>query len=309
MPLFYRKLAILAKIETTAGVDAAPTGPANSMLVSNVVIKPLQQELEERAVATPYGGASDSVIVAGWTSIEFETEIAGAGTAGTAPKWGPLLRACSFAEVLTAGVDVTYSRVTSGTDRVTIYAYLDGVLHKLIYGAGDVTMTFSARKIPRAKWMFTGLFVPMSDAVLPTTNYTAWVKPLAVSKANSPEARVFGVAATVEQMAFSAGNQVAYRNLVGFEGTLIANHKGTGRVVVEMPTVAAMPAMAYIQAGVTNTMLMVHGTTPGNIVEVRASNTQITAPDYTQSDGITMLQAAATFMPNSSGVDFTVKVY
>lgn len=309
MPLYYRKLAILAKNETTAGTDAAPTGAANSMLVTNVVIKPLQQELEERNVASPYGGASDSVIVAGWSSIEFETEIAGGSAAGTAPKWGPLMRACSFAEVVTAGVDVTYSRVSSGTDRVTIYAYLDGVLHKLVYGAGDVSFKFAARKIPRAKWTFTGLFVPMADAALPTTVYTNWVKPLAVNKANSPQAKIYATDVVAEQMEFNSGNQVTYRNLVGFEGTVIPDHKGAGRVVVEMPTVATLPVVANINSGVTNTMLIVHGVMPGNIVEVRAANAQLTNPDYTQSDGMTMLQAAATFLPNASGVDFTVKVY
>lgn len=309
MALYYRKLAILAKIETTAGTDAAPTGAANSMLVSNVVIKPLGQELDERNVSTPWGGAQESVIAARWCSVEFETEVAGAGAAGTAPKWGPLMRASSFAEVVTAGVDVLYSRVTAGTDRVTIYAYLDGVLHKLLYGAGDVSFGFTARKIPRAKWTFTGLFMPMTDTALPTTNYTGWVKPLAVNKANTPGAKIFAVDVIAEQMTFNAGNQVSYRNVVGFEGTVIQDHKGGGRAVVEMPTVAALPVLNNIDLGTADTMLITHGTVPGNIIQVRAPLAQLTNPDYTQSDGVTMLQAAATFLPNTTGVDFTVKVY
>ncbi len=35
MPRYTRKTAILAKIETTYGTDAAPTGAANALLISN----------------------------------------------------------------------------------------------------------------------------------------------------------------------------------------------------------------------------------------------------------------------------------
>ena len=41
MSRLIRNTAILAKIETAYGVDAAPTGAANALLVSNLSINPL----------------------------------------------------------------------------------------------------------------------------------------------------------------------------------------------------------------------------------------------------------------------------
>jgi hypothetical protein len=46
--------------------------------------------------------------------VEFDVDLVGSGTAGTAPAWGPLIQACAFAEVIVASTSVTYNPVSSG---------------------------------------------------------------------------------------------------------------------------------------------------------------------------------------------------
>jgi len=96
-----RKTAILAKLETTYGVDAIPTCVANALVVSNVSINPLNAEWIKRDVIREYLGASEELAGATYSECGFDVELVGAGAAGKAPAWGPLMRSIGFAEIIT----------------------------------------------------------------------------------------------------------------------------------------------------------------------------------------------------------------
>ncbi|MCC7487623.1 MAG: hypothetical protein IT529_21825 [Burkholderiales bacterium] len=96
---YFRKRSLLAKIETTYGSDASPTGAANAIQARNVQFTPKDLEYEDRDVVRAYLGHQDQIVVTGRARIAFETEAAGSGTAGVAPAWGPLLRACAFSQL------------------------------------------------------------------------------------------------------------------------------------------------------------------------------------------------------------------
>lgn len=121
MALLSRKRTILAKIETTYGTDPTPTGAANAILVRNQKITPQETETASRDVIRPYLGNSEQLPVAIHAMAEFEVEIAGAGAAGTAPAYGPLLRACGFAEFILAAA-VTGTAQAGGANTITLAA-------------------------------------------------------------------------------------------------------------------------------------------------------------------------------------------
>src|SRR5205085_5950126 len=120
---FIRKTALTAKIETTYKTDPTPTGAANAMLVSNVEVNPYNAENVDRALLREYFGASEQLVGVANLQVSFDVELAGAGAAGTAPAWGPLLRACSVAETVTAGNRVEYNPITDSPESVTMYWY------------------------------------------------------------------------------------------------------------------------------------------------------------------------------------------
>ena len=101
---YIRNTAILAKIESTYGTDSTPTEVANALLVSNVSINPLSAANVDRDLVRPYMGASEQLVGTAYIDLSFDIELSGAGTAGTAAAYGPLLRACGFAETLSASV-------------------------------------------------------------------------------------------------------------------------------------------------------------------------------------------------------------
>ena len=105
MPLLQRKRVILAKIETTYGVDPTPTGAANAILVRNLNVTPQEADFTDRDLVRPFLGRSEQLPAAIRAMLDFEVEVAGAGTAGVAPGYGPLLRGCGFAESVLAAAE------------------------------------------------------------------------------------------------------------------------------------------------------------------------------------------------------------
>jgi len=111
MPRLIRKTAILAKIETTYGVDSTPTGAANAILISNASFN-IDYSNVSRDLIRPFLGGSEELAGTRFARAQFDVEWANSGTAGTAPAWGPLLRACGFAEAsLSTPVRVEYTPI------------------------------------------------------------------------------------------------------------------------------------------------------------------------------------------------------
>lgn len=119
MSLLQRKRVILAKIETTYGTDPTPTGAANAILVRNLNVTPQEADFADRNLVRPYLGRSEQLPAAIRAMVDFEVEVAGSGTAGTAPGYGPLLRACGFSESLLAS-NVTGTATAGGTSTITL---------------------------------------------------------------------------------------------------------------------------------------------------------------------------------------------
>lgn len=121
MPLLFRKRVLLAKIETVYGTDSVPTGAANAILVRNMTITPQEADLTDRDLVRPFIGRSEQLPSGIRALIEFEVEVAGAGTAGTAPGYGPLLRACALSQTLLAAA-VTGTATAGATNTITLAA-------------------------------------------------------------------------------------------------------------------------------------------------------------------------------------------
>lgn len=95
---------MLAKNETTYGVDIVPTAAANAIYIGNLSITPHKANYVKRTVLRPYIGGFQSAIASIYQEVSFDVEIAGSGTAGVAPAYGPLMRACSMSETILAAV-------------------------------------------------------------------------------------------------------------------------------------------------------------------------------------------------------------
>jgi hypothetical protein len=306
MSLLTRKAIILAKTEVTEGVDATPTGAANSILVGNLQPRPLAAEFVDRTNYFPYLGEPGSVLTVKSGELSFEVEIAGAGSAGTVAGYGPLLRACGMDETVNAGVSVVHGLVSDGFESVTIYYNKDGVLHKLLGARGTCVLAFNAKQIPVYRFRFLGQYANAADAAAPTPDYSGFVTPLAVNNVNTPTFSLHGVvdtAAPLEKLEIDLGNNLVYRALVGSESAKITDRRVRASLSFEETSVATYDWWSTIADGTTGALQLIHGTTPGNIVQIDAPNAQITEPTQGDSDGIVMMSCTLRIRPSSAGND------
>ena len=93
MPLAYKSRVIFAKTETTPGIYSAPAA-SDAVLCANLEVSPLEGSAVDRNVIRPYFGSFGSFRAESYVTLDFETELAGSGAAGTAPQWDNLMRAC-----------------------------------------------------------------------------------------------------------------------------------------------------------------------------------------------------------------------
>lgn len=302
MALLARKKIILAKIETTYGTDASPLG-ANAILVRNVNVMPMESDVAERDLIRPYLGNSDRITAAARIMVEFECELMGSGTAGTAPQFGPLLRACAMAETVVASTSVAYAPVSASFESCTIYVNVDGVLHKLTGARGTYTVELNNKQIPVIKFSMTGRWAAATDAAAPTPTYTTTI-PLAVNNLNTTAFTFHGYSAVASQFSFDIGNTVVHRTLVGgTEEVLITARNATGQLQIEATTVAAKDWFTIAKNNTPGALTVTHGTVAGNKVKIDAPAVSIVKPTYAELEGIQMLQFDLVLMPGGTGND------
>lgn len=303
MPLLSRKRTILAKTEVTYGVDPTPTGAANAILVRNLNITPLNAELVSRDLVRPYLGASEQLLASSYVTVEFEVEMAGSGTAGTAPAYGPLLLACGMTATTSAGVSVTYAPVSAAFGSATIYYNIDGVLHKVTGARGNVEMNIEVGQIPVFRFTFTGLYNAPTDTAAPAVTYTAFQTPLAANSDNTSAFSLYSYSGALQSLNVNLNNAINYRTLIGAEDVLMTDRQVGGTAVFEAPTVAQKDYWSLALGSTLGSMGITHGTTAGNRVEIASTRAKVNNPSYQDSNGIHMLQTPFNLVPSTAGND------
>ncbi|NDW04073.1 phage tail tube protein [Jiella pacifica] len=281
----FRKLAALTKIETTYGVDAVPTGAADAMLMTDVAFTPMEGQEVSRDLLLPYLGHQGVELAGLYARLQGSVEIAGAGAAGTAPAYGPLLRACGMAEDEETGVSVSYLPASANEEAASIYFNADGVRHVLLGSRGTWTANLAPNQVPRFRFDMMGLLGTITDAALPTVDVDAFKRPKVASKAQTVMS-LFGWTAIAESLALDYGNQVEARFLIGAESMEITDRRSTGTAVVEAKSMATKDWFAIAKARTRGALSLVHGVAAGNIVEFAAPQVEIGRPTQGQTQGI-----------------------
>ena len=302
MPLLSRKRLILAKTETTYGTSAAPSG-TDAILVRSLEITPQDSDVVSRDLIRPYLGNSDQLLANTKVRCTFEVELAGSGTAGTAPKFGPLLLACGMAATTVASTSVTYAPVSGSFSSCTITYNIDGVQHLLTGCRGTVTMNCQLGQIPTLQFEMTGIYNAPTDTAQPAVTYSQ-VTPLIFKAGNTTGFQLFSYSGCLASVNFNLANEVVYRELVGCtKQVLITDRKPAGEVSIEAPTIAAKDYFAAALGTATGNLTFAHGTTGGNTVTFTASQVDVVNPSYSDMDGIQMLTVPYVALPTTAGND------
>jgi hypothetical protein len=295
-----RKQVVLAKIETTYGTDAVPTVAANAILLTDLTITPLQSEYVDRDLIRPYLGSSEQLPSAVRSQVSFSVELAGSGAAGTAPKWGPLLRACGFAETINAGTSVQYDPISATFPSLTIYAFRDGIRHVLTGARGTVSFSMNNKERPVMQYTFTGLYNAPTDTAPGSPVYTGFQTPRVFNNQNSSGFALQSYSnALLSSISIDVGNDTPYRSFIGTggESILLTNRQVTAQITIESTSQAEKDYWTNVRNAVVGNFAIIHGTTAGNIVEITAPAAQLIEPQYGDIDGISTTQFGARLTP------------
>lgn len=305
-----RRRLILAKIESTYGTDSSPTGSSNAILVRNLEIQPLVADTVNRDLVRPYMGQADQLLAQTRVEVSFEVELAGSGTAGTAPAYGPVLRSCGLSETISASTSVTYAPESSGFESCTIHYHEDGIRHKLTGCRGTFELTGEVGQIPVIAFTMTGIYNAPTDETLPTPTYANQATPLIFKQGNTTSFDIFSYSGCMQSYSFSMANEVIYRELVGCtKEILITDRAPNGTVVIEAPTITAKDFFAIATGSSTGSIDFQHGQTGGNIVTVTTAQSDLGNLTYSDMDGIQMLNIPFIAVPTNAGNDELSLVY
>jgi hypothetical protein len=310
MALLTRKRLILLETESTYGTDPTPDG-ADAVLVRDLNITPLQSDVVSRDLIRPYLGASEQLLANTRVECTFSVELAGSGTAGTAPRYGKALKACGLSETIVATTSVTYAPVSSSFSSATIYYNIDGVLHKVTGARGTFSINGTVGQIPTIDFTFTGIYNTPTDTALPAVTYANQATPLVFKNGNTTDFQLLSYAGCLQSVTFDVGNTLVYRELVGCtKEVLLTDRASTGTVVLEAVTMATKNYFtAALSDGSLGNLLFQHGQTAGNIVDFASTRIDIGDVSYSDQDGIHMLNIPYTAVPSTSGNDEFSIVY
>jgi hypothetical protein len=304
MALLTRKRLILAKAEATYGTDPTPTGSANAILVRNLEITPLQSDIVQRELIRPYLGNYEQLLAQTRVQVTFEVELAGSGAAGTAPAYGPVLKACGLSETVVATTSVTYAPVSTSFSSVTIYFYQDGIRHIVTGARGTFTLNGQVGAIPTIAFTMTGIYNAPTDTALASPTYANQATPLIFKNGNTTSFSAFSYSGALQSIDLNFGNEIVYRELIGgTKEVLITDRKPAGTMSIEAVLLATKNYFTVSTGSTTGSISFQHGTTAGNIATLTMAQSDLADASYAELNGIAMMNLPYVATPTAAGND------
>ena len=304
MALLARKTYILAKAETTYGTNSSPAN-TDAVLVKSLELTPLAGDVVSRDLIRGYLGNSEQLIAKTYVELKFDVELAGSGTAGTAPRYSNLLLACGTALTTVASTSNTYAPVSSSFGSSTIVYNSDGLNHVLTGCRGSFSIKAEVGQVPVLSFSMVGIYNAPTDVSPVSASYTSQATPLVFRQGNTSAFSIFSYSGLLQSFDFDLANASVYRQLVGSSTgeVLITDRKPAGSCMIESPTIATKDFFAIALASATGGLTFTHGTTAGNRVVFNSPQTDITTPAYGEQDGVRMLNLPYVAVPTTAGND------
>ncbi|MDO9277131.1 MAG: phage tail tube protein [Polaromonas sp.] len=309
MSRLIRKTVILAKIETTSGTDATPTGSANALQVSDLSITPLDASNIDMNYIRAYFGNTESLVGTASVKCSFTVNLAGAGTAATAPAWGALMLGCGHSEStdLITVDRVEYLPATDQLKTLSIYWYDDGVLHKLLGCFGNVKLSAKSGEAPKLTFDFTGLDGGVTAVSNTAPTLTAWKTPVPITKANVTDIQ-FGCTYTAGELSAGTaynstgltldwGNAVAFAPMLATEQVMLTDRKMVGTLSLDLTAAQEVTMMTSVKANATQSIGFVIGNTTGNKIMLHMPAVQLINPKKEDFNGMRLIGFDMRILP------------
>lgn len=276
MPRLRKQTVLLAKIEAAYNTDPSPVEGTDAMLVEEPSWSFVNQRMIEQPAVKNTLGTRPHIYGATLAQVTCTVTLRGSGAAGTAPEYGPLLKACGMSETVNAGTSVVYTPSSptppSGDhDSVTIYLYMAGKLHQFTGCRGTWELNATAGEPARITFTLTGHYAGDSDTALASPTYQDVLAPQVVSGAFT----MGGDSVVINDLGLNIGNTVDVPPSVnasdGYSEIIVTGRDVTGSFNPEEVSKATKDFISEWQSGTSQAM---------NIGPIGSANNQwqITAP-------------------------------
>jgi len=284
--MIVKRAQLAAKIESVEGTAETLTG-AEAFLAMNINFNPEIAMGTRDNVSASLSNFSQ-VPGARKATMEFDVELKGSGTAGTAPALGKLLKACGFGETVVAITSVTYLPASTGISSLTLAMYNDGVIYKVWGARGNVSLKLEKGKPGMLHFVFTGADFSVTDGVLLTTGVTyEATKPQAFLDATLT---IDSYAALVGTLEFNMNNEVALREDInassGHKSAVITARKPSLSIDPEAVLVATYDFFGKWRSGNEGALSLVLTGSAGNICTITAPKVQYTGAKLADKSGL-----------------------
>ncbi|CAO3460819.1 hypothetical protein [Azospirillum argentinense] len=190
--------------------------------------------------------------------------------------------------VMVVPVGIGYKPVSEAQKTVSLYLYLDGLLHKLLAGNGTFQTTAEAGSLGTIDFDFQGQYVPVADAPMPVGAKFETTLPPQVEKSLMTWGSKSDLVAA--QWTFDLANTVSVRPDVngtdGYSGMRITARAPTGGFDPEATLEADNPFWGDLASGAPKFFTAKVGTQPGNMVVIAAPQVQTSELGYGDRDGV-----------------------
>lgn len=186
-----KKSGLLLDLEAANGTAVTPTAAANAVAIRAKGLKIKSSvDTAARDVITGVMGNDDKLPFSHTADLSFGVELAGSGTAGTAPAWGKIMQMGGFAETVVAAATgvtarVEYAPIQTGFKSATVFAEQNDRLERYYYLMAALKMGFVVGEIPSLDVAAKGLVTSVAAGSLGTKTFTPWRRSLAVGAINT----------------------------------------------------------------------------------------------------------------------------
>ncbi len=305
MGIRFERKAMLTKIESSYGTDPAPSGAANAVLLRNLDIDIAVGDRIPRDVLRSGLGQVAQFLVGRRVTMTCTVDLAGSGTAGIAPPYGPLLRSCAMAETVTADTKVDYTPIDSGFESVSNWFNLEGMRTKMVGVRGSAKAQLQKGKLPTIALQLTGLWTSDDASAYPSQTLTAWKDPVPVTKANTPTFTLDSQAVVASAFELDLGVNTEYRELINLKEIAVLDRLPALTATFEELPLGTKNYFAMM-GGTPIALDLVHGTTAGNIVEITSSGLQVIDVKRAEEQKVAMLNLSGNLLRGAP--DFTISV-
>lgn len=306
MSILTDKTQLAAHIESEEGTAETLAG-ADALLIMNPVWTPAP-EMHER----PLVGSSLSPHAqkpgARSARMEFDVELKGSGTAGTAPEFGLLLKASGFGETVVESTSVTYAPASSSISSLTLAFYMDGIIKKMWGARGDVSLKLEDGKPGALHFAFTGADFSVTDGAMLSSgvSYDATIPPAFMAATFSLDS----YAALIGTLDIAMGNTVTLRKDIntnsGYKSAVITKRKPVMTFDPELVAVGTYDFYGKLRSGSEGALSLALGATAGNICTVTAPKVQYAALSPGENAGIRNLGITCQLNRNTGDDELSI---